>query len=256
MTDEEYEDFLNDNGDDRFGSIQYHVIIKPAKERKNELRKQIVIDAMSQDIINLSEDITISDKQWLVKTLNSRSDSLLAKHERRIAVTIRKILAPLIPWVLRRAAYSFPESIHWSSGFLYTIDKQRFDEYSKELQEDVIENTSFTKEALYEAFAENNGKINYWVDYKLPHYFEQGTEIKILQEHGADFLPLIDRNILKAIYHRRKMATKQLSVLTKIKKNVITYGDLLVIEPLWFDIIYKHKIEIINDKNSRMRKVE
>lgn len=166
--------------------------------------------AFNQTDINLSDKIPTLQLRLLVELLTAPHSRAIAANKRFVNNRIAKLLRPHIPGVLRYALYKYPNSVKASAGFMYKASE----EYG-------------------------NGLL-FWVTPLVPHFFAQGTEMDILQEH-KEYLFAIDKAILRFDFHKKELMRKEINYAVRLLNiENKTYFDLLKLNPYWFEKLYKY----------------
>lgn len=180
-----------------------------------ELRKiEINRMAFDQNILPLSETVSNEHKRLLIETLTEPIRKLIRTYEDYINMRITKLLLPAIPSPLKLANIKWPWTFIQNPGFIYKTHPK------------------FGK------------VISFYANPKIPYYFKQGSEQSILEERDAAlthfYLDRVDRTVHKWNDAKESLADKEVRYAMKLvymKGN--TYYHLLVLNPFWFETLYK-----------------
>lgn len=185
------------------------IAVKQRASRLKEDRIRIQREAFRQTNIRLSESISREEIKTLISILVKEHTRMVDKYSEYINRRLTILLNPLIPRRLRLCKSLYPDSIRRSPGFLYKASK----EYG-------------------------NAQM-FWAVPDIPYYFPQQSEQDVLKEAKPDFLINIDRAVGLYHEHLNKRKTKELKYASDIvRHNVLTYFDLLRLNPFWFEALY------------------
>lgn len=180
-------------------------------QRLKEDRISIQRKAFSQEFIQLSAAIDNSDLKELVALLVEEHTRMITKLSNFINNRLASLLKPLIPRKLRECYYLYPNSIKACPGFLYKASK------------------------------EYGSGLTFWATPSVPYYFAQNTECSVLARNKPELLISVDKAVQSYYAHANKRKEKEIKYASLlIRKNVITYFDLLRLNPFWFELLYKH----------------
>lgn len=174
-----------------------------------EDRIRIQREAFNQQYIKLSDDIEKQYIKLLISILVEEHTRMVDKYANYINKRLTTLLNPFIPRRLRMCKMIYPNSIRMSPGFMYKASE----EFGKGL--------------------------TFWATPSIPYYFKQNTEQQVLLKNKPAFLHPIDRAVLLYHDHFNNRQTKELKYASLIvQKCVVTYFDLLKLNPFWFEILY------------------
>lgn len=184
------------------------------KQEKIKIRRM----AFDQTVLPLGAEMTLEDKKLLIKLLTSHLHKMISRCDAYIHARTTKLLLPLVPREVKLAYEKWPWIFVSNPGFLYKTH-------------------------------EHSGPIQtFWINPKIPYYFQQGTEQQILEEYDASLsvylLDCLDRAVHKYYYYKDRLIKKEVQYARKLAyMRGRTYYHLLMLNPFWFNVLYKNKVD-------------
>lgn len=183
--------------------------VEYAAKRKEKIRA-IQSMAFEQKIITLNDYISKEHAQIIIKALCSKFDELIDKHSTYVIKRCNALLMASIPRSLRYAFKAYPKAFIKNPGFIYVVP-------------------TFDDKPIF-----------LYIPLNIPYYFEQGTEMTVIEGLGTKYYMPINNAISKIEnYKNKKLEAEAIYALKIAKLPRGSYAELLKNYPLWFDLLIK-----------------
>ena len=190
--------------------------IKQKAIDKKQRKKEILLEAINSDFIDLNAPLSVAHKRTLIHELTQQYTCNMQHHEKYINETICKLLKSVMPHDLLNAWYNYKDSFIPMLGFTYTASEE---------------------------FGQG---LRFKVSLDLPMYFMPNDCQKIIEENWPKKLKVLDKAV--AFFYKHKEIRSQREVkIAKQLTRISTFYQLAQFNPFWYDTLIK-KLKQTNDE--------
>lgn len=190
------------------------------KKNYSQVKHEYAVEAMNQNIIDLSSKIPVKQVQFLISLLTAPLHRTKELNSNFINRTIKNLLMARMPRCVKNAFRYHPQTIQTCKGFLYRASE----EYGQ--------------------------SKTFWATPDIPYFHKQGTEMDYLMTNYGHCLQYIDRGIVRYSKVVERLDYKEVryaATLAKVLKKG-TYLELVQYNAIWFHILFEElKKELTDD---------